>query len=151
MGIFIEDLLNLGNLMDAEIEAHIPEATLSQALGLETKIEKGLITFRIKKKGLIFSKTLELKLSEESRMVKNLKEEGKRFVMGRMLTRSAVEELSKREDFLFEGEFAGFDVWKAFKLTETYEKVPYQFRERLALTRYIFSDYLLKIFMKVEK
>jgi len=152
MGLFIEDLLNLGNLIDAELEIELSSQILKKAYTeLEFEINDGLMTVRGKKKGLILKKTYEVRLAEETNKVKKDKETGRQYAGFRLLTRSGLEELLKREGFYLEGDWLFFDLMPAVVLTETYQKVPKQFKDRLLINRYRLGKGVLKAFFKFEK
>jgi len=151
MGLFIEDLLNLGNLMDAELEIKLSKEHLNSAYpGLSFELNDGLLILYLEKKGLIFKKKKEIRLAEESTKVKNDKERGKRYILLKPLTQN-LKDLQDREEFTLEGDFLGFDVWEAVKLTETYQKIPRQFKDLIFATRYKIRKDALSVFFKVEK
>ncbi len=117
MGLFIEDLLNLGNLIDAELEIELMSQILKKAYPeLEFEINDGFVTVKGKKKGLILKKTYEVRLAEETNKVKKDKETGRQYAGFRLLTRSGLEELLKREGFYLEGDWLFFDLMPAVVL-----------------------------------
>lgn len=152
MGLFIEDLLNLGNLIDAELEIELsPEILRKAYTDLEFEIKDGLMLIKGKKKGFIFSKSYEVRLAEDTNRVKKDRDTGRQYAGLRLLTRSGLEELLKKEGFYSEGEWLFFDLMPAVVHTETYQKVPKQFKDRLLINRYRLSKDLLKAFFKFEK
>ncbi|MFN3813536.1 MAG: hypothetical protein ACK4SM_02815 [Aquificaceae bacterium] len=152
MGIFFEDLINLGNLIDTEVELGLPKSLLEDAFeGLSFELMDGLLVISFRKKRLFLEKTYQIRLSEEPQKVRTQKEEGKRYIFMRILSKDGLEELLKRKSFIEEDDFLGIDIWPAVKRMETYERVPKQFRERLYLSRYRVRNGSLSIFMKVSK
>ncbi|MEZ0360969.1 MAG: hypothetical protein ABWK04_03590 [Hydrogenobacter sp.] len=152
MGLFIEDLINFGNLMDAEIEVRLPENVLKNAYpDITFELKDGLLKMYYEKRGLFFKRKGELRLSEDSRMVSNDRDTGKRYIFMKPLTKDIPEVILKKGEFLSDGEFLGMDVWPAIKLTEVYEKIPRQFKDRLVVARYKLKKDGISVFLKVEK
>ncbi len=152
MGIFFEDLVNLGNLIDTEIELSLSKGLLEETFeGLSFEPTDGLLVISFRNKRLFLGKTYKIRLSEESQKVKTQREEGKRYIFMRILSKEGLEELLRRGSFIKEDDFLGMDVWPAVKRIETYEKVPKHFRERLYLSRYRIRNGSVSIFMKVSK
>jgi hypothetical protein len=152
MGLFIEDLLNFGNLMDAEIDIQLQKDLLKSTYPkLNFELDDGLLKIHMETRGLLFKRKKEIRLSENANSVKNDKNTGRRYILMKVLTKDLPEELTKEEVFLVDGELFGMDVWPAVKLTEVYEKIPKQFKERLTLTRYKLKRDGIRIFLRVEK
>ncbi|MGC8852660.1 MAG: hypothetical protein ACP5P0_03535 [Hydrogenobacter sp.] len=148
MGLFVEDLLNFGNLIDAEIEVYLTQDILKSAYpNLNFELEDGLLKIQMETKGFLFKKKREIRLSENTNSVKNDRNTGRRYILMRALTK----DLPKDDIFLVDGELFGIDVWPAVKLTEVYERVPKQFKERLAISRYKIKKDGIKLFLRVEK
>lgn len=152
MGLFIEDLLNFGNLMDAEIDIQLQKDLLKSAYPkLNFELDDGLLKIQMETKGMLFKRKKEIRLSENTDSVKNDRDTGRRYILMKALTKDLPEELTKDEVFLIDGELFGMDIWPAVKLTEVYEKIPKQFKERLTLTRYKLKKDGIRIFLRVEK
>ncbi len=152
MGIFIEDLLNFGNLIDAELEIKLSAEELSKAYsGFEFDIRDGILKILKRKKVLFFNKTQEVRLSEVDRKVKKDRETSRQWVFFKVLSKDVIEDLQKLEVFSWDGEYLGLDVMPAVVLTETYEKIPKQFREKLLINRYKIGKDYLSVFFKFEK
>ncbi len=151
MGILIEDLLNFGNLIDAELEIKLSPEELERAYeGLEFRLEEGFISVLYKKKGLLFSKRQEVRLSEGSRVKKD-RDGGRQLIFFKVLSRKGIEELLQRDGFVLEGEELGLDVMPAVVLTETYARIPKQFRDKLLISRYKIGRTSLSVFFRFEK
>ena len=148
MGIFSEDLINFGNLLDTEIELKLTPQDLKTVFkDLDFDIEDGLLKVKRKIKKLLFSKTVEARLREESRSVYNDRE--------REIRAITVISLSKLEDFKdivsLDGDRAVLNLWEVIKNTELYKKIPKQFRERVVISRYMFKKGYIQLYLKVEK
>ena len=148
MGVFSEDLINLGNLLDTEIELKLTPQDLKTVFkDLDFDIEDGLLKVKRKIKKLLFSKTVEARLREESRSVYNDREREIRAI-------TAIP-LSKLEDFKdivsLDGDRAVLNLWEVIKNTELYKKIPKQFKERVVISRYMFKKGYIQLYLKVEK
>ena len=148
MGIFSEDLINFGNLLDTEIELKLTPQDLKTVFkDLDFDIEDGLLKVKRKIKKLLFSKTVEARLREESRSVYNDRE--------REIRAITVISLSKLEDFKdivsLDGDRAVLNLWEVIKNTELYKKIPKQFKERVVISRYMFKKGYIQLYLKVEK
>jgi hypothetical protein len=152
MGLFIEDLLNFGNLIDAELEIDIkPELLETVYSGLNFIPEAGILRISGRKKALLFNRSYEVKIAEESYRVKKDRESGKQWVFFRVLSKGGLDELLKKDGFLKEEEYLGMDVMPALVLTDLYKKVPNQFKDKLVINRYKLNKEGLKAFFKFEK
>ncbi len=151
MGIFAEDLINLGNLLGVEIELKLTAEDMKKVFkDTEFILEDGLLKLRRKRKGFIFSRTSELRLREDSRNVLNDREKGLRCIKAQVLSRSALEDF-KNAVSTDTHDLACFNLWEVIKNTELYEKIPKQFRERIIISRYTFKKDYLQLYLKVEK
>ncbi len=152
MGIFIEDLLNFGNLIDAELEIKLSAEELSRAYAcIEFDIKEGIVKVLKKRKLLFFNKTQEIRLSEADGKVKKDRETSRQLAFFKVLSRYGIQDLKNMEGFSWDGEYLGLDVMPAVVLTETYEKIPKQFREKLLISRYKIGKDHLSVFFKFEK
>lgn len=149
MGVFIEDLLNFGNLIDTEIEIKLSPQELKKANpSLDFSFQDSILKVFIKKKVLLWNKSLEVRLLEGGAVKKD---GSKQWVFFKTLSKAGLEELTKMPDFRAEGEYLGMDVMPVVALTETYEKIPKQFRERLLINRYRIGKNTLSVYFKFEK
>ncbi len=152
MGIFIEDLLNFGNLIDAELEIKLTKEDLSRAYpGLNFDIRDGILRILTRKKVLFINRTQELRLSDTDGTVRKDREASRQWVFLKMLSKDGLEQIQGLEGFSKEGDYLGIDVMKAVVLTDTYEKVPKQFRDKLLISRYKIGKDYLSVFFRFEK
>ncbi|OIF87283.1 hypothetical protein A7N06_20570, partial [Acinetobacter baumannii] len=111
----------------------------------------GILKILKRKKVLFFNKTQEVRLSEVDRKVKKDRETSRQWVFFKVLSKDVIEDLQKLEVFSWDGEYLGLDVMPAVVLTETYERIPKQFREKLLINRYKIGKDYLSVFFKFEK
>jgi hypothetical protein len=124
MGIFSEDLINLGNLIDAEFEVKIPKELLNETFkGLNFEVLDGLLRVGFKKKGFIFSKEVQVPLKEDAQSVKN-DQSDIRAIGLTVMTERDLEELLQKGPFQREGEHVFFNLWEAITKTEEYAESP---------------------------
>ncbi len=152
MGIFVEDLLNFGNLIDAELEIRLTVEELGRAYpNVDFEIRDGVLKVLRKKKVLFLSKTQEIRLSDTDGMVRKDRETSRQWVFFKMLSKTGLEDTEKLEGFSQEGEYLGLDVMPAVALTDSYEKIPKQFKEKLLISRYKIGKDYLSVFFRFEK
>ncbi|MFN3264100.1 MAG: hypothetical protein ACK42C_04295 [Aquificaceae bacterium] len=152
MGIFIEDLLNFGNLIDAELEIRLTPEELRRAYpGIDFEIGDGIFRIIRKKKVLFLSKTQEIRLSDADGRVRKDRENSKQWALFRLLSRDGLEDIKGLSGFMLEGEYLGMDMMPAVVLTDTYEKIPKQFRDKLLINRYKIGRDYISVFFKFEK
>jgi hypothetical protein len=150
MGIFSEDLINLGNLIDAEFEVKIPKELLNKTFkGLNFEVLDGLLRVGFKKKGFLFSKEVQVPLKEDAQSVKNTSEI-KAIGLG-VMTQKGLEELLQKGPFQREGEHVFLNLWEALTKTEEYAKVPKQFKDRLLINRYKLKQGYIQLWVRVSK
>jgi hypothetical protein len=150
MGIFSEDLINLGNLIDAEFEVKIPKELLNETFkGLNFEVLDGLLRVGFKKKGFFFSKEVQVPLKEDAQSVKNTSEI-KAIGLG-VMTQKGLEELLQKGPFQREGEHIFLNLWEALTKTEEYAKVPKQFKDRLLINRYKLKQGYIQLWVRVSK
>ncbi|MFN4320059.1 MAG: hypothetical protein ACK4FY_06300 [Aquificaceae bacterium] len=148
MGLFIEDLLNFGNLIDAEIEIRLSPLELKKAYpSLDFDIRDGVLGIKLKKKVLFFEKIKEIRLSGVDPTVK--KEGQRQWIFLKRLSRVFEELLSY--GLLLEGERVGIDIMPAVVHTQTYQKIPKQFRDKLLINRCKIAKEDISVFFKFEK
>ncbi|MCS7171634.1 MAG: hypothetical protein NZ851_04890 [Aquificaceae bacterium] len=151
MGIFIEDLLNFGNLIDAELEVKLGPSELRRAYTeLDFEIGEGVLRVIKKRKMFFLNRDLELRLSEGGGVKKD-RENLEHWAFFRVLSKGGLQEILKLPGFRAEGEHVGMEVMKAVSLTDTYQRIPKQFRERLIINRYKIGKDHLSVFFKFEK
>ncbi len=150
MGIFSEDLINLGNLIDAEFEVKVPQELLSKTFeGLKFEVLDNLLRVGFKKKGLLFLREVQIPLREDSQRVKNTPEV-KAIGLG-VMTQKDLEELLQKGPFQREGEYVFFNLWEAITKTEEYAKVPKQFKDRILINRYKLKQGYVQLWVRVSK
>ncbi|MCS7278301.1 MAG: hypothetical protein NZ531_05615, partial [Aquificaceae bacterium] len=152
MGIFIEDLLNFGNLIDAELEFKLRPSDIKRAYNsLDFEIKDSLLIIIVRKKVLFLNKSTEVRLSEGDATTKKERESQRQWVFFKILSRNGLQEVLKTPGFKLEGEKLGMDVMPIVILTETYEKIPKQFKDKLLINRYRIGKDSLSVFFKFEK
>ncbi|MFN7065635.1 MAG: hypothetical protein ACK4OF_05760 [Aquificaceae bacterium] len=151
MGLFIEDLLNFGNLIDAELEIRLEPKEFKKAYPeLDFEIRDGLISIRLKRKLFLFEKTQEVRLSEAAVKVRKGKDQ-RQWTFFRLISKEALKKLLNMQGFTLEEDMFGVDVMPAVVHTETYEKIPRQFREKLLINSYRIGKGHLSVFFKFER
>lgn len=151
MGIFVEDLVNFGNLIDAEIEFRLSPESLKRAFPeLDFEIRDGILRVFVKGRRLFLKSTSEVRLSEGGGVRKD-RQEGRQWVFFRVLSEGGEERLLSFPFFKKDGEYLGMDVMPVVVLTETYEKIPKQFRDRLVISRYRAGREYISVFFRFEK
>ncbi len=154
MGIFKEDLINLGNLIDTEVEVKLyPEDFRRVFPDLEFEFTDGLLKIRGKKKTLIFSRTFEFRGREDPGAVRTVKDHETKdlIVEVHVVSKDGIDKLSETGKFSYEGDRIGISVLPVLKETEVYSKIPDTFRERLKITRYRIRDGYMSVFITVTK
>ncbi|NPA32591.1 MAG: hypothetical protein GXO04_03090 [Aquificae bacterium] len=154
MGIFIEDLLHFGNLIDNEVGIELSPAEFKKAFpSLEFSFSDSLVIIRGKKKILFFPKSYEVRAKEESSKVYNdRKDELTDFgVYLRLISSGDLDELLKDERIKREGEYLRLSVLDALKNSEVYNKIPRQIRPKLKLTRYKVKKGNMTLYLTVVK
>ncbi len=154
MGIFIEDLLNFGNLIDSEFEVEIlPEHLRKVFPSWEFVAGDGILKIRGKKRVLFLSKGFEFRGGEDPERVYTEREDELRDlgIYLKILSPEGLEELTKDERLKREGEHLRLSLYEAFRQTETYSRIPRQFRDRINLTRYRLKNGKISLYMTVVK
>ena len=153
MGIFKEDLINLGNLIDTEVEVKLtPEDFKKVFPDLEFEFTEGLAKIRGKKKGLLFKKSFEFRGAQDEQNVYNDRE-FETLDMGvylKIISPKGIEELEKR-GMKREGEHLKLGVFEVLKRSDIYKDIPDAFKERLVIKRYRIKEGTLSIFLSVTK
>jgi len=154
MGIFIEDLLNFGNLIDTEIEIPLkPEDFKRVFPDLDFAFSEGILRIKGKKRVLLLSKGFEFRGREESEKVFNERtDELKDFgIFVKVVSSEGIEVLERDSHFKKEGDYLRISLLDVLKATETYQRIPKQFRDKLHLVKYRIKDGKLSIFITVVK
>ncbi len=152
MGIFIEDLLHFGNLIDKEIEVRLTSEELRRAYpDLDFRIEEGILKILLKKRFLFFNRSYEIRLSEVYGKVRKDRESLKQWAFFKVISKDGIHEVLKLPGFTMEDEYLGMDVMPAVSLTEVYERIPKQFKEKLLINRYKIGKDHMSVFFKFEK
>ena len=155
MGIFIEDLLNFGNLIDTEVEVPIkPEDFKKVFQNLNFEFQEGIFKIKGKKKVLLFNKSFEFRGKEEPSKVFNIRENDELKDFGiylKILSEEGIEELTKDKHFSREGEYLKLSLLDVLKKTEVYQKIPRQFRDKIHLVKYKVKNGQLSIYITVVK
>ncbi len=154
MGIFKEDLINLGNLIDTEVEVKLTPKEFREVYpDLEFVFENGLLRIRGSRRFLFLKRSFELRGREDPDRVYTVKEfETKDFgVYVQIVSRDGIGEVLKRKGFSSEGDHLRISLLPVFKRTEVYGSIPDTFRERLKPTRYRIRDGFLSLFITVTK
>ncbi|MFN3871242.1 MAG: hypothetical protein ACK4MW_07165, partial [Aquificaceae bacterium] len=110
-------------------------------------ISDNIFSIKFKKKVLFLERTKEVRLSGTDSMVR--KEGEKQWIFLKRLSQD-FEELLK-EGFILEGERLGMDVMPAVVHTETYQRIPKQFRDKLLISRCKVGEGNISVFFKFEK
>ncbi len=152
MGIFAEDLINFGNLMEVNIPFDITKKDLENLTNLSLEIDDtGLFVF-LNKKTLIFNKKERLKLNKENSLVKNNKRQDIRAIGFKPLLPERLKDILNSSNNSFEeNSILYINLSPLIKSSELYQKVPSQFRERLIINSYQIKDQKLTAFIGVEK
>lgn len=154
MGIFKEDLINFGNLIDTEVEVKLTPEDFKRAFpDLDFEFSDGLVKIRGKKKVLLFNKGFEFRGREDERRVYNFRqyETEDMGVYLEIVSSDGMEELLKRDAFFKENEHLKMSVFEVLKRSEIYPKIPDAFRDKLVITRYKVRDGHLAVFITVTK
>ena len=155
MWIFIEDLLNFGNLIDTEVEIPIkPEDFKKVFPNLDFEFQEGVLKIKGKKKFLFFNKSFEFRGKEETNKVFNIREDDELKDFGiyvKKLSDEGLEELTKGNTFSTEGEYLKLSVLDVLKQTEVYQKIPRQFRSKIQVVKYKIKNGQLSIYITVVK
>ncbi len=154
MGIFKEDLINFGNLIDTEVEIKLsPEDFKRVFPSYEFEFSQGLVKIKGKKKGFLFSRSFEFRGGEDQEKVYNEREfETKDMgIYLKILSASGLDVLTKERGIVREGEHLRMSVYDVLKLSDIYQKIPDAFRDRLLLTRYKLRNGHMAIFVTVTK
>ncbi len=154
MGIFKEDLLQFGNLIDTEVEVKIKEEDLGSFYsGLEFRVSPDLLIVSKTEKKFVFKKHREVRCAPDERKVFNVREGGLTRDFGiylRILVSKGIENII-REGIQAEGEHLKMSLWQVFRSSETYNRAPPDFRDKLTVVRYLLRHGYVSLFVTVSK
>lgn len=136
MGIFAEDLINFGNLMEATIDFNVSKEELKNIVGLDISLESHMMSIVKKDRFLVFNKNKVIKLKETKYIINDRKTQ-KRAIGFDMLLEKEITELPNTFEILENKPY--INLWPYIKASELYAKVPNQFKERI-----IIKDYEIK-------
>ncbi len=148
MGIFAEDLINFGNLMEATIDFPINQKELESVVGASVGLEPHMMDVVVKKKFLAFSKDYKVRLKEGEYFI-NDRKAGKRAVGFDMLLEKDIELLPSTFEIIDKRPYLNF--WPYIKASELYLKVPNQFKERIIIKDYEIKKDALVLKLGVQK
>ncbi len=148
MGIFAEDLINFGNLMEATIDFNISQKDLEGILGTKVSLEPHVMDVIVKKKFLAFSKDYRIRLKEGEYFI-NDRKIGKRAIGFDMLLEKDIELLPNSFETIDKRPY--LDFWPFIKASWLYEKVPNQFKERIIIKDYEIKSGVLVLKLGVQK
>jgi len=155
MGIFIEDLLHFGNLIDNEVEIPLKPEDFKRAYpDFEFSFEDGVVKIKGKKKVLFFNKSFEFRGKEEPNKVYNDRKGDEVTDFGvylKILSSEGLDVLTKDKHFSKEGDYLKMSTSEPFKASEIYQKVPKQFRNKFSITKYKVKNGEFSIFLTVVK
>ncbi len=154
MGIFKEDLINFGNLINTEVEVKLtPEDFRRVYPDLEFGFSDRLVKIRGRKKGFFFRKSYEFRGGQDERKVYNVREfetEDMGIYLP-IISRSGFEDLLSREGMEPEGDHLKLSIFEVLKRSEIYKDIPDAFKDKLMITRYKVRDGYLSVFITVTK
>lgn len=141
MGIFAEDLINFGNLMEATVDFNISKEDLKNILGLDVELEPHMLSIVKKDRFLVFNKNKIIKLKEAKYFINDRKSQ-KRAIGFDMLLEKEITELPNTFEIIDNKPYINF--WSYIKSSSLYAKIPNQFKERVIIKDYeIKKDYIL--------
>ncbi len=154
MGIFKEDLINFGNLIDTEVEVKLTSEDFKRIFSdFDFELTDGLMKIRGKKKGFLFKRSFEFRGGQDERKIYNVKEyETKDIgVYLKVISSNGIEEILKEKGFEREGEYLKMSVFDVLKGTNMYKDIPDAFKNRLIITRYKIKNGYMSIYITVTK
>lgn len=154
MGLFIEDLINFGNLVDTEVEVKFEPQDFKKVFNnYNFEFEDRLVKIKGKKKILFMNKTFEFRGLQEADRVFNVKEFNVDDfgIYLKVLSKDGLSELLKDKRFSLEESFLKWSLIDVFRATEVFEKIPERFKERIVIKRYRVRKDALSIYVTVTK
>ena len=132
MGIFIEDLLHFGNLIDNEVEVNLSPENFKKAFSnLDFEFTDDVMKIKGKKRILFLSKAFEFRGKEKTNRVYNSREDDKLSDFGiylKVLSPDRLNILEKDSRFQREDEYLKFSILDVFKIPESSKTVQRQAR-----------------------
>jgi len=154
MGIFKEDLINFGNLIDTEVEVKLTPDDFKRVFpDLDFEFSDRLVRIKGKKKVLLFNKGFEFRGRQDEKKVYNVRkyETEDIGIYLEIVSPDGMDDLLKREAFTKEDGYLRMSVFEVLKRSEIYPKIPDAFKDKLIITRYKVRDGHLAIFITVTK
>ncbi len=154
MGIFKEDLINFGNLIDTEVEVRLlPEDFKRVYPDLDFEFSDRLFKIKGKRKGLLFKRGFEFRGGQDEKRVYNVRgfETEDMGAYLPIISSEGVEELSRKEGMDTEGEHLKLSVFEVLKRSNIYRDIPDAFKDKLVITRYKVRDGYLSVYITVTK
>ncbi len=150
MGIFKEDLLRFGNLIDKEIEVKLPPEHLKNSYeNLEFVFGEGILIIRGKKAGFLKRKFEITAVQEKEVYTKGVYKTEDLGIYLR-ITAGEKENIVKTQGIFSEKELLGLSVWEALRKTDVYRKIPDPFKERIFLKRYRLTEGFLHLTLGIR-
>ncbi len=154
MGIFKEDLINFGNLIDTEVEVKITSDDFRRVYpDLDFEFEEGLAKVKGKKKGILFKRGFEFRGAQDEHRVYNVRnyETEDMGVLLRIISPSGMEVLTSKEGISQEGEHLKLSIWEVLKKSDIFKDIPDAFKDKLIIKRYKIRKEALSVFITVTK
>ncbi len=154
MGIFKEDLINFGNLINTEIEVKLTPEDFNRVFpGLEFEFSDRLLRIKGKKRSLLIRRGIEFRGRQDENKVYNIRGY-KTEDMGlclEVLTPNEAKELTEREGFSEEEGCLRISILSVLKGKDLYKKIPDTFKDRLLIKRYKIGEGYLTVYLTVTK
>jgi len=150
MGIFAEDLINFGNLMEATIDFPISQEQMGQILNVPVVLEPHFMDVIVKKKSFLFSKDYRIRLKEAKYLINERKLNNPKKAIGfDTLLEKDINLLPDAFEIIDNKPY--IDFWPYIKASGLYSKVPSQFKERIIIKDYEIKSKSLVLKLGVQK
>ncbi len=154
MGIFKEDLINFGNLIDTEVDVKLTSEDFKRVYpDLDFEFEDGLLKIKGKKKGFLLKRGFEFRGAQDEHRVYNVRnyETEDMGVLLRVISSSGVDVLIGYEGMEKEGEHLQLSIWEVLKRSDIFKDIPDAFKDKLIIKRYKIKKDALSVFITVTK
>ncbi|GEM_PF-541903 len=154
MGIFKEDIIQFGNLIDTEVEVRFKEGDFNKVYeDLTFKFTPDYLSIRGTKKVLLFRRSFELRAKPDERNVFNIRNGATRDlgIILYIIVPAGSEIVSTKDGIEVDGEKLKISVWRVLKRTKVYSDIPDAFKDKLMITRYKLADSSLSAYITVTK
>lgn len=148
MGIFAEDLINFGNLMEATIDLNISKEELEYLINAKVQLESHMLYILIKRNVLIFNKEKPIKL-KEAKYIINDRKLGKRAIGFDMLLEKEITLLPNTFEIIQNKPY--LNLWEFIKSSSLYQKIPNQFKDRIIIKDYEIKKDFITLKLGVQK